>query len=206
MKNFKLVRPNITHQAAAIEFAQEFLEESTSCRGPENLGLYLNDYRNWLENLEFGRTRPVDDNGVPHEIFFFMGNELSEPERILGICAINYQLNSSLWASESHIRTFSIRPSERRHGYGKVMLYLLLCVCREHRMSAIVTEHYEENFAAKLIVCHLGGEQLAFYNEPPHKAIKVKYVITVNSSVNNYKWIYEPQLAPKDVRIPPFAD
>lgn len=196
MNNFRLARPNMTHEKAALEFIQEFLnfQAPPYLRGTGGLENYLDNYPGWLEKLSTERVRNVDEDGVPNETFFFLGDGYDKTEYILGICNINYALNPKLWAYKHHIG-YSIRPTERGHSYAKRMLYCMVRVCAQRGMEAIIVGCDANNIASSHTIRSLGGKLIARYNDPEHERIAEKFVIDVRSSANNYLGIYDQILA-----------
>jgi predicted acetyltransferase len=124
----QLIIPMKEHERAALEFRQEFID----CGEPRIHGSWgfqrkeYKDYGRWLADLEDCKRGSGNNPRiqVPATAYFaFVGG------RIVGVTQIRHKLNEYLLQSGGHIG-YSIRPSERRKGYGAQMLALALDECR----------------------------------------------------------------------------
>jgi predicted acetyltransferase len=89
---------------------------------------------------------------VPATLFFLVRGD----RRILGAIHLRHQLNDRLRANGGHIG-YGIRPSERRKGYGKKMLELLLSRLRERGLKKVMLTCDEDNIGSMKIIEGCGG-------------------------------------------------
>ena len=77
--------------------------------------------------LALQHTKGIDlqDGWVPYNTYWFV-----REGRILGTCSVRHHLNESLRTFGGHIG-YTVRPSERQKGYGKVQLRLALDRARD---------------------------------------------------------------------------
>ena len=101
-------------------------------------------------------------------------------------------MNESLKKFGGHIG-YSIRPSERRKGYNKINLYLILKRCSEIGLDEVLLDCSVDNPGSYKTMESLGGVRIdKYYNE--QYGWCYRYSINVLESVNKYRDIYEPML------------
>ena len=84
---------------------------------------------------------------------------------IVGMVNIRHKLNESLINRGGHIG-YSIRPTERKKGYGTLMLKLALRKCRELNLSKVLITCDKINVAsAKVIQNNSGVLEDEVFNE-----------------------------------------
>ena len=76
--------------------------------------------------------------------------------RILGLIQIRYRLNEYLEKVGGHIG-YSVRPSERRKGYAKMMLSMALPLCREAGYDHVMISCATTNIASEKTIRANGG-------------------------------------------------
>lgn len=196
MKNFRLVTPNISHDAAAIEFMKEIIDLPAYLYGTGGLENYFRDdhYPEWLEVLEKERNRKADLDTVPNETFFLVGTASDDTERIVGICNIEYGLHERLWTHGQHL-SLTVRPSERGHGYAKLMLYLMTYECSKHGMNTAIVSCNADDVVVPRILRANGGKLIGCYNDTTYNRRVQKYVIPVNDTARDYRSVYNALIA-----------
>ena len=121
----KLVKPDKSYETDVFAYKQEMIEagdpELNGCGGLDK----QTDFDSWYNRiLEY-----VDRNTIPKDSPYVEGSQWflvnTETNRILGMVNIRHYLNDHLSKFGGHIG-YSIRPSERRMGYGKLQLKLAL--------------------------------------------------------------------------------
>lgn len=134
MENFKLVVPAKEYEAQAFEYIKEFKEYNSEINGVGALDRYDN-YEEWLAKL----ARDLDlanipEGKVPANTYFFVR---STDNKIVGMINIRHKLNDFLLREAGHIG-YSIRPTERRKGYGSLMLSLALGKSKELGLDKVL--------------------------------------------------------------------
>ena len=149
----KLVRPTLEHQAEALSFKQEFLENGeTTINGSELLD-HMDSYEEWLKSVT-DNTDPetVNPSWVVTDTFF----AVDEAGRIVGIIDLRHELNDFL--KDFGNCGYSVRPSERRKGYATEMLRLLLKHAGEIGMERLQLSVERTNAPSVRTIVKNGGK------------------------------------------------
>jgi len=99
-----------------------------------------------------GEAEPYTPGLVPATLFFLTGPE----GRILGAIHLRHDLNDRLRLNGGHIG-YGIRPSERRKGYGSLMLKKLLEALRAQGWDRVLLTCDEDNPGSRRIIETSGG-------------------------------------------------
>ena len=95
----------------------------------------------------------VEKSGlVPATLYF-----LVDGSKIIGSIHFRYQLNDYLEKYGGHIG-YGVRPSERRKGYGKIMLGMLLDIIRRQAYKKILVTCDDTNIASIKTIESNGGK------------------------------------------------
>ncbi len=181
--------PNESYIEQAIEYINEHYRYNSNINGCGGLNRYLPDYSAWLSHLEESRNYQADENRVPSETFFLIRER---DNRLIGTCNIRYVLNERLERIGGHIG-YGIRPTERRHGYNRINLYLALINCREHGLNVVYLDCNDDNVASYRTMEALGGVHIRTWNDPEEGLCR-RYRINVEDSLNTYANQYEEQI------------
>ena len=173
----------------SIHFINEFYEYNSDINGTGGLQRFLNNYPDWLKKLEEDRNRIPNEEKVPAVTYFLVREN---DNRIIGMINIRLALNERLRKFAGHIG-FCIRPTERRKGYNKINLYLILKRCSEIGLDEVLLDCSVDNPGSYKTMESLGGFRIdKYYNE--QYGWCYRYSINVLESVNKYRDIYEPWL------------
>lgn len=156
-EDIKLIKPIIEYK----EQAKEMLEEARKydADNPDIWAGYSSmqkyeQYEEWLEKLEndldFENIKP---GRVPASTYFLLRKT---DNKILGIINIRYELNEYLENYGGHIG-YSIRPTERRKGYGRKQLLLALDKCLEIPINKVLINCRETNKGSARVIESCGG-------------------------------------------------
>lgn len=97
---------------------------------------------------------------------------VDDNNHIYGGANIRHKLNESLLKHGGNIG-YLIRPSERGHGYAKLMLKLLLEKCKELNISKVLVTCREENVASEKVIKSNGGiYENSLYSEEKNETYK----------------------------------
>lgn len=189
MEQFYFEVPNINRKDDAIAYIKEFYEYKSDIQGTGGLQKFLDNYENWLEQLQKNYTIIPNEKRVPSKTYFFIRNN---DNKIIGTINIRLTLNENLKKFGGHIG-YSIRPTERGKGYNKINLYLGLKVCQKYGIKTVLMDAAKNNPASWKTIEALNGINTKefFDNEHTHCIIK-DYEIDVNKSIENNSAIYEP--------------
>jgi predicted acetyltransferase len=164
----KFVFPCKDYEEAAWNYYNESIKIDAHINGCGGLDKYLDksDYDDWLIAVQ--RETDIANIPVPRFTYFYADEE---SKRIIGMLNIRLRLNDFFFKEGGHIG-YSIRPSERRKGYGTMMLggaldFLqrlgidrVLITCDKNNLSSaalaksqggiLEDEHYSETFGFTL--------------------------------------------------------
>lgn len=180
MEKFRLVTPLKIHKQDAIDYINEFYQYSSNINGVGGLDQYLDRYEEWLLKLWEDRNRITIDERVPAETLFLIRES---DNRIVGMINIRFALNEQLKKFGGHIG-YSIRPTERLKGYGKINLYLGLLECQKHGLKEVLLNCDKDNVGSAKLIQSFGGELVEEYLEDEYaKYIIQKYKIDVDETI-----------------------
>lgn len=165
----QLVRPNLTHEAAAKEFVASFRWNDNDIYFIRELDRYVNcNYRAWLRYIEKLRRRH-------HFIQYFC----VEDDKIIGMVEIRYSREHWLIARFGHIG-YILSPQYRGLGYAKCMLYLALKIARQTTRGPIVITCDDDNVRSYKTIKRCGGVLKAKFKEPTTGKLKRQYLVWRN--------------------------
>ena len=189
MELLKHVWPSIEYKEDSINYIKEHYECNSQIHGVSGLNRYLEDYEGWLEHLEYCRSIEPNEELVPSESYLLVREE---DNKVVGMINLRIVLNESLKKFGGHIG-YSIRPSERRKGYNKINLYLMLKRCYELGLEEVLLDCSVDNLGSSKTMEALGGIRIdEYYNENYGKIYR--YSINVLESINKYRDLYEPMV------------
>ena len=153
MTEFRLISPSKEFEKKAVEYIQEFLKHNSEINGVGGLKRYDN-YDEWLIKLERDLDIPnIPEGKVPANTYFFIR---AQDSKIIGMINIRHKLSDLLFTRGGHIG-YSIRPTERKKGYGTMMLKLGLEKCRELSLSKVLITCDKINVASAKVIQNNNG-------------------------------------------------
>ena len=189
MERFYYEVPSLERREDAIQYIQEFYDFSSPINGTGGLQRYLEDYEAWLLKLEEDRECVASKDRVPAETYFLVRES---DQKIIGMANIRLELNERLRKSGGHIG-YSIRPTERRHGYNKINLYLALHVLEEHGVDVAMLSCDKSNLGSSRTMISLGGVLDREFVEEDGNMEQV-YFIPVSDSIEKYDFVYRDKV------------
>jgi len=190
MEHLKHVWPSMEYKEDSINYIKEHYECNSQIHGVSGLNRYLDDYEGWLEKLEYYKSIEPNEEWVPSESYLLVREE---DNKVVGMINLRLVLNESLKKFGGHIG-YSIRPSERKKGYNKINLYLMLKRCCEIGLDEVLLDCSVDNPGSYKTMESLGGVRIdKYYNE--QYGWCYRYSINVLESVNKYRDIYEPMVS-----------
>lgn len=145
-------KPSFKYIKQLTKFKEEMLNEDTHINGSKGLHHYDN-INEWLEKITSNKT---ETGHVPSTVYLLVDYDTS---KILGIIDIRHYLNDELKDYGGHIG-YSIVPSERQKGYGKLMLELALVQCDNLNIKEVVITCDNDNFASMGVILANGGKEV----------------------------------------------
>lgn len=191
MEKFKLVAPTKEYEQQAVDYINEFYKFKSKIHGTGGLQNYLDNYDEWLQQLDRISKIAPNEDFVPARTFFFVRES---DNKIIGIIDIRLVLNERLKRYGGNIG-YSIRPTERGKGYNKINLYLALKVCQKYGLEKVLLDADTDNPASWKTMEALGGVKVREYFENEFDNCYMRdYKINVNESIDKYGSIYEPMI------------
>jgi len=145
-----LATPDAKHEDSAMEFRREHLDCGESWIHGSGGLIDADDYNTWLEKTATARIEAPEGRVKASTMFLFAGG------RIAGTVQIRHTLNEELYKSGGHIG-YGVRPSERRKGYGAIMLSLALAYCRVLGISRALVTCDKKNIGSAAVIVKNGG-------------------------------------------------
>ncbi len=172
----KLVLPSIEYKKSFLEALEEWREVEQKMEIEESLVQTYDssaDFAEFVERLR-GRAegKSLPEGYVPNTYYW-----LVDKERFIGWLDIRHSLNDSLLKTGGHIG-YTIRPRERKKGYGKEILRLGLEKAKELGITNALLTCNSDNHASINIIEKNGGvfENTATTDQG---VIKRRYWITI---------------------------
>lgn len=153
----KLIRPCIEYEDDIMLFRKEKLDaDGNAMDGCGGLERY-ESYHEWQKHLDSyaDRAKIKPDSGFVEGSQHMLVDE--DRHRILGMVNIRHYLNERLLRTSGHIG-YSIRPSERNKGYGKLQLKLALDFIKSIGVKDVLITCDESNLISAKLIESCGGE------------------------------------------------
>ena len=148
-ENIELMQPTPALKAALQAMAEEYREYGEN----RHQGL-LDDFEGSIRKLEeSSRGRNLPAGYVPATTFFLVRSG----QTILGRSSLRHRLTPALEHEGGHIG-YDVRPSQRRKGYGTLILALTLEKAREMGLTRVLVTCDTDNVASRRIIQKNGGK------------------------------------------------
>lgn len=186
--NLYLKEPTMNEKEEIIAMCQE-LEMTNAAdkfEGTSNLKMVLtNGYEEWLKISELDKRiediKPEWSNATNYVL-------IDEKGHVYGFCSLRHHLKGMLVNIGGNIG-YSIRPSERRKGYGTIQLKLAVEKARELGLNRVLVTCRENNLGSKKTIEKCFGEADTPVPSRTPGTLELRYWIDVekllNDEVNN---------------------
>lgn len=169
MNDLKLVAPSINDKKSALEMLEEIKVADAGLpwqySGLANLE-EANSYEEWVKEKD-NESKGIDlkDGFVPCTTLFL--KRISD-NKICGSISIRHELNKFLLDFGGHIG-YSITPSERGKGYGKLQLKMGLEIAKSLGIKNCLVTADVENIVSNKTIISEGGilENTVIWNNDP---------------------------------------
>jgi predicted acetyltransferase len=152
----RLIEPDIRYRESYLEALNEGLDSNSDRTSEKEIQLIKADFDGWVKWCN-DINRPVilpDGQKVPRvpgkDFWLVDGN------KFLGRLSLRLKLNEHLLARGGNIG-YSVRKSERRKGYGALMLKLVLPEARKAGLDKALITCNDENIGSQKIIEGAGG-------------------------------------------------
>lgn len=150
----KLIKLTDNYKNQLIEMLDEWTSDiKLNNTNTSPYAIFKNDYHdfdNYLNNLEL---KDAKDGLVPDSVFF-LSDETNN--KLIGAIDIRHYLNDALLKNGGHIGD-GIRPSERRKGYGTLIIKLALEECKKLNINKVLICCDKDNVGSAKTIINNGG-------------------------------------------------
>ena len=177
--SMKFVFPCEEYEEKAVEFIKEFYDFKSEINGTGGLDGYLKNgnYSDWLAKvLKDLDIANIAGGRVPAYTYFYVREN---DDKIVGMINIRLALNDFLRKEGGHIG-YSIRPLERKKGYGTSMLREALSFCKIIGLCDIIISCDKDNIASASVIKNCGGLLDSEFYSDTFKADVQKYKIKLD--------------------------
>lgn len=181
----KLIKPTKEYEQKAKEYIEELHKYNSAIHGTGFLDKYLKEenYDSWLDSIE--KIRLQEEPGKVKASTYFLVEE--NQNKIVGMVNIRHTLNEKLYYHGGNIG-YSISPTQRGKGYGKINLYLALEKCHELNLKKVLITANDQNIPSCKTIEALGG--ILENKVEDEEELFRRYWIDVEVSLKTYKEKY----------------
>jgi predicted acetyltransferase len=170
----ELVEPCEALEATYRSFIQEFLERNEPLI-PVILEQGASDFGALVHRLRLDAAGvDLPEGSVPASCFWLV----DEHKTLVGIAHLRHSLNAALSYEGGHIG-YSIRPTRRNKGYGKMMLKLLLEKAKMMGLTRVWLTCDKSNTASARVIQGNGGRLDSEVPRKDGKGITQRYWINI---------------------------
>jgi predicted acetyltransferase len=180
MSELFLVKPSKKYADEIQAYRKEFIEHGSHRAGDTGLR-NCEDIDAWIRQcrlFERAETVPIPGWVESEQFMLIRKDKCSTNEHILGMINFRHELKGEeLLRFAGHIG-YSIRPSERKKGYGKEQLRLCLKEVQKFGLDKVLLTCKSTNEASRRIIMACGGiYESTVYGEESHLYVE-RYWIT----------------------------
>ena len=202
MEKFYLEIPSLERKEEALEYIEEFYKYGSQIHGTGSLDRELKKgktYEEWLSNnIKLHDEIYASEKGLVPSYTYFLIRE--DDNKLVGMIDLRLGLNDYLRNFGGNIG-YSIRPTERKKGYNKINLYLVLQSAKENNLDRVLITCADSNEGSRKTIISLGGKfEKTNIDESDNETMEL-YWIDVNESLENNKDIYEPYIADGKIKL-----
>lgn len=201
MEKFYLELPSIEREKDAIEYIEEFYKYDSQIHGTGSLDRELKKgktYEEWLDNnIKLHEEDYASKKGLVPAYTYFLIRE--DDNKIVGMIDLRLYLNDYLRNIGGHIG-YSIRPTERRKGYNKINLYLILKEAQKNNLEKVLITCADYNDGSRKTILSFDGKfEKTTFDESDNETMEL-YWIDVNEALNKYYEVYENYISTSKVK------
>ena len=195
MERFYLEEPSLERKDEIIEYLDEFVKYNSNINGTGLLDKIYDGYT-FEEALERCLNMKNEEyaksiNRVPGKTFLLIRKN---DNKIVGTINIRWNLSEKMLKFGGHIG-YGIRPTERRKGYNKIQLYLVLLEAQKLNLDKVMLDCSIDNLGSDKTIKALGGILERSELDESDNTMTNVYWINVDESVKKYKNEYDSFLA-----------
>ena len=162
MEELVLLRPTAEYAKQIMECKKEYLAAGSSMDGCGSMRR-TDDPMEYIEKCALEENpETCPDSLVPATQFMLVRKA---DNKVLGFLQVRHEFNDYLSKYGGHIG-YSVRPSDRRKGYAKVMLKMALPFCREIGLDKVLITCMDGNIGSEKTILANGGVYEYTIHEP----------------------------------------
>ena len=187
MERFYLEEPSLERKDEIIEYLDEFVKYNSNINGTGSLDKIYDGYT-FEEALEKclnmkNELYAKSINRVPRKTFLLIRKD---DNKIVGTINISWNLSEKMLKFGGHIG-YGIRPTERRKGYNKIQLYLVLLEAQKLNLDKVMLDCSVDNLGSDKTIKALGGILERCELDEADNTMTNVYWINVDESIKKYK-------------------
>ena len=187
MEKFYLEEPSLERKDEIIEYLDEFVKYNSNINGTGSLDKIYDGYT-FEEALEKCLNMKNEEyaksiNRVPGKTFLLIRKN---DNKIVGTINIRWNLSEKMLKFGGHIG-YGIRPTERRKGYNKIQLYLVLLEAQKLNLDKVMLDCSVDNLGSDKTIKALGGILERCELDESDNTMTNVYWINVDESIKKYK-------------------
>lgn len=195
MERFYLEEPSLERKDEIIEYLDEFVKYNSNINGTGSLDKIYDGYT-FEEALERCLNMKNEEytksiNRVPGKTFLLIRKN---DNKIVGTINIRWNLSEKMLEFGGHIG-YGIRPTERRKGYNKIQLYLVLLEAQKLNLDKVMIDCSVDNLGSDKTIKALGGILERCELDESDNTMTNVYWINVDESIKKYKDEYDSFIA-----------
>lgn len=183
MNELELQLPTLEHKKAAEDFKSEFFENQETVINGSALFDQM-EYEQWLvHNTNIREGNIVNNNWVPATTFFAVRkNDL----KIVGMIDIRHNLKNDFLAQYGGHIGFSVRPGERKKGYGTEILKIGIEYAKFLGIRKLMLGCFSDNLPSIKAIEKCGGKltetkifsdnQLLIISDAKNKIVNIYWI------------------------------
>ena len=162
MEEFTLVKVAEEYASQIADYRQEMLDMGSSMDGTGSLRVMENPYDYIAKCRNYEKKETLPDGRVIATQFMFIRKS---DNKIVGMIQVRHYFNEYLEKYSGHIG-YSIRPTERRKGYGTEMLKMALPFCSSIGLDKVLVTCNDDNIGSEKVIRANGGVYESTVFEP----------------------------------------
>ena len=187
MERFYLEEPSLERKDEIIGYLDEFVKYNSNINGTGSLDKIYDGYT-FEEALERclnmkNEWYAKSINRVPGKTFLLIRKD---DNKIVGTINIRWNLSEKMLKFGGHIG-YGIRPTERRKGYNKIQLYLVLLEAQKLNLDKVMLDCSVDNLGSDKTIKALGGILERCELDEADNTMTNVYWINVDESIKKYK-------------------
>ena len=187
MERFYLEEPSLERKDEIIEYLDEFVKYNSNINGTGSLDKIYDGYT-FEEALE--RCLNMKNEWYAKSINRVTGKTFllirKDDNKIVGTINIRWNLSEKMLEFGGHIG-YGIRPTERRKGYNKIQLYLVLLEAQKLNLDKVMIDCSVDNLGSDKTIKALGGILERCELDESDNTMTNVYWINVDESIKKYK-------------------